>query len=257
MINEILKFDNQNYFWLKIARKIARIKRVYFVPISKNILPKKNYPLKNLNNFFRKQLLNFQNKQFNFNKNLYKILSLYFKKNSTINLLDYGGENLDLYMYLIKNFPKIQISVLNQPKLSDELKKIIKEKKIAKINVFSNINQIKKKKFNFIFFGSSIQYLRNYEDVIDKLSKNTNKFLYISATSYFNDKNLKKKLVVKQVNLLPIILYCYIFNFHYFAKMMDRKNFKILFKQKNEFKKISFNNFEFKIDHLNILFKKN
>ena len=62
MINEILKFDNQNYFWLKIARKIARIKRVYFVPISKNILPKKNYPLKNLNNFFRKQLLNFQNK---------------------------------------------------------------------------------------------------------------------------------------------------------------------------------------------------
>ena len=39
--------------------------------------------------------------------------------------------------------------------------------------------------------------------------------------------------------------------------MMDRKKFKILFKRKNEFKKISFNNLhKFKIDHLNILFKK-
>ena len=46
MINEILKFENQNYFWLKIARKIARIKRVYFVPISKNILPKKKLSFK-------------------------------------------------------------------------------------------------------------------------------------------------------------------------------------------------------------------
>ena len=123
MINEILKFENQNYFWLKIARKIARIKRVYFVPILKIFYQKKNYPLKNLNNFFRKQLLNFQNKQFNFNKNLYKILSLYFKKNSKINLLDYKGKPRSLYVILIKNFPKIQISVLNQPKLSDELKK--------------------------------------------------------------------------------------------------------------------------------------
>lgn len=257
MINKILEYENQNYFWLKIARRIARLRNIYFVPSSKNILPKKNYPLKNVKNFFREQLFNFENKKLKFNKNLFRILSIYFKKNSVINLLDYGGENLDLYKYLIKNFPKIEISVLNQPRLNNELRKIIKKKKIGKIKVFSNINQIKAKKFNFIYFGSSIQYLRNHENVLDKLFKNTSKFLYITATSFFYEKNFKKKLVVKQVNLLPTILYCYIFNFHYFKKMMNRGKLKILFKSKNEFKKISFNNFEFKIDHLNILFIKN
>ena len=44
--------------------------------ISKMILPKKNYPLKNLNNFFRKQLLsNFQNKM---NSTLIKIYIKYY-----------------------------------------------------------------------------------------------------------------------------------------------------------------------------------
>ena len=193
MINKMLEFENQNYIWLKIARRIARLKNVYFVPSSKNILPKKNYPLNNVENFFKEQLSNFENKKIKFNKNLYKILSVCFKKNSKINLLDYGGENLDLYMHLIKNFPKIKINVLNQPKLNNELKKIIKNEKINNIKVFSNINQIKSKKFNFVFFGSSIQYLRNHEIILDKLSKNISRFLYISATSYFYDKNLKKK----------------------------------------------------------------
>ena len=44
MINEILSFENENFYWLKIARRIARFKNIYFVPSSKNILPKKNYP---------------------------------------------------------------------------------------------------------------------------------------------------------------------------------------------------------------------
>ena len=39
MINKMLEFENQNYIWLKIARRIARLKNVYFVPSSKNILP--------------------------------------------------------------------------------------------------------------------------------------------------------------------------------------------------------------------------
>ena len=257
MINELLSFENKNFYWLKIARRIARFKNIYFVPSPKNILPKKNYPLKNVKDFFKEQLFDLENNKIKFNKNLYKTLSIHFKRNSKINLLDYGGENLDLYMYLIKNFPKIKISVLNQKKLSYELKKIIKRKKIDKIKVLSNINQIKTKKFDFIFFGSSIQYLRNHENILKKLQNKTSKFLYITATSFFFNKSSKNKLIVKQVNLLPTILYCYIFNFHYFKKMMERKKFKILFKRKNEFKKISFNNFKFKIDHLNILFKKN
>ena len=72
MINEILSFENKNFYWLKIARRIARFKNIYFVPSPKNILPKKNYPLKNVKDFFKEQLFDLENNKIKFNKNLYK-----------------------------------------------------------------------------------------------------------------------------------------------------------------------------------------
>ena len=72
-------------------------------------------------------------------------------------MLDYGGENIDLYMYLIKNFPKIKISVLNQKKLSDELKKnSFKRKKIDKIKYFRILIKLKQK--NLILFFLEVQF---------------------------------------------------------------------------------------------------
>ena len=48
-------------------------------------------------------------------------------------------------MYLIKNFPKIKISVLNQKKLSYELKKIIKEKKLIRSKYYRILIKLKQK----------------------------------------------------------------------------------------------------------------
>ena len=41
MINEILSFENKNFYWLKIARRIARFKNIYFVPSQKIFYQKK------------------------------------------------------------------------------------------------------------------------------------------------------------------------------------------------------------------------
>ena len=138
----------------------------------------------------------------------------------------------------------------------DKSKDFSKRIKKAKLNVSSikSLDDIKKLSIDLIIVCTPVL---QYENILKKLQNKTSKFLYITATSFFFNKSSKNKLIVKQVNLLPTILYCYIFNFYYFKKMMERKKFKILFKRKNEFKKINFNNFKFKINHLNILFKKN
>lgn len=255
MINKILNLEIQNFIWLRVMRKISRFFKIYFVPSNKNYLPTNNHPLMNLENFFENQLLKFKKK--NFDLKIYKILKKNYKKNATIKFLDYGGENLDFYLFLRSKFPKIEIIVINQAKLNNYLKRVIKNKKIRGIKVLSNISLTKNSNFNFVHFGSSLQYLSNFEKILDLVLRKTSGYLYISATSFFYNKLNRKKLVVKQVNLLPVVMYCYIFNFNYYKKLLSNHKFKILSKNKNSYKKINFKNFEFKVDYLNILSKKN
>jgi hypothetical protein len=256
MINKILNFEINNFILLFIFRKISRFCKIYFIPTNKNNLPKNNHPLNNLKIFFENQYQDFLNGKFNFNKNVYYILKKSYKKNYKINFLDYGGENLDLYLFLKKNFSKIKITVVNQPKLNKCLKDFIKIKKIKNIEVLSSIHQAKKKKFNFINFGSSLQYIKKFDKILKFLFKNSNGFIYISATSYFFKNNSKNKIIVRQVNLLPTILYCYVFNFNYIKSLFSKYNYTIVFKKLNSYKKVNFDNFNFKINYLDLLFKK-
>ena len=254
IINKVLNLEISNFFWLLIMRKISRFYKIFFVPTNKKDLPFNNHPVRDLKGFFDYQFSFYKNKKFNLF--VYYLIKKNFKKNTKVRFLDYGGENLDLYLYLKDEFPRIDITVINQAKLNIELKKFIKNKKILGIKVFKNIKNSKNTKYDFVHFGSSLQYLRNYEKILNFLLRKTVGFLCISASSFFYE-NIKKRIVTKQVNLLPMTLYCYIFNFNYLKKLIIRQNFKILAKKKNSYKKINFNNFDLKVDHLNLIFKKN
>lgn len=254
VINKILNLEISNFFWLLIMRKISRFYKIYFIPTNKKNLPLNNHPVGDLKGSFEHQFSFYKNKKFNLN--VYYLLKKNFKKNAKIRFLDYGGENLDLYLYLKDQFPRIEITIINQNKLNIELKRFIRNKKIKDIKVFKNIKNSKNLKYNFVHFGSSLQYLRNYEKILKFLLRKTVGFLCISASSFFYE-DIKKRIITKQVNLLPIIMYCYIFNFNYLKKLIISQNFKILSKKANPYKKINFNNFDFKVDHLNLVFKKN
>lgn len=256
MINSILNLKFNNFLWLYFIRRLSRLNKIYFIPTKKLRLPRGNHPLGNLSKFFKDQLSNFEKSNFNFNLDLYKVLKKNFKKNNKICLLDYGGENLDLYLFLKKKFSKINIVIINQPKINRVLKRIILNQKITNLSVAENINQVNLKSFNFINFGSSLQYIDNYEKILNYLLKKTRGFFYLSASSFFFKKKLGKNIVVKQVNLLPSILYCYIFNFQFIKKIFTKYNYNILFKKKNSFKKVNFHNFKISIKYLNILFYK-
>ena len=68
---------------------------------------------------------------------------------SRFHFLDYGGENIDLYMFLKKKFPKIHIIVINQSPLNFHLKKFLKKKKLRNIKVLSNKSKLKNIKFDY------------------------------------------------------------------------------------------------------------
>ena len=257
ILNKLLNVEFNNFLWFFLLRRLCRLNKIYFNLSDKKKLPQNNYPLTNLNKLFETQYSNYLQQNKKLNLDIYNLFKKYFKKNSKIKLLDYGGENLDLYLFLKDKYPNIKIIVVNQLKLVNFLKKFLKKRKIENIKVFNNFYKIKNIKFDFVYFGSSLQYIKNYEKILDLVVKSSSKYIYISASSFFYGDLAKKNIIVKQLNLLPIIMYCYLLNFNFIRKYFDKKNFIILSKKRNPFKKINYRNFEFKIDYLNVLFKRN
>ena len=153
-------------------------------------------------------------------------------------------------------FPKIHITIVNQPILNLYLNKFLKKHNIKYIEVLSSEIKLKKLKFDYVNFGSSLQYIKNYDHVLKILLNKNIKFFNISATSFFEDKSSFKMFIVKQVNLLPTVMYCYFFNLNYIKFLFDKYDYKIKQKKVNPFTKINFSNFNIKIKHLDILLKK-
>ena len=87
------------------------------------------------------------------------------------------------------------------------------------------------------------------------------KFIFFSGTSLY--KNLKKNsFVVKQVNVWPQINYCFFFQYKYFFKLLEQRNYKLVFKKNNlNDRVINYSNISkslnIKINYTDLLFKFN
>jgi len=93
----------------------------------------------------------------------------------------------------------------------------------ATVNTLKKINTN-----NFTYFGSSLQYFKNYKLFLKKIFKNKPKYIFISGTTFFSsNKKEKDVLVVKQTNILPHTVYLYFFNFHNFINLLYF--FKLIF----------------------------
>ena len=122
--------------------------------------------------------------------------------------------------------------------------------------MLNNLKDINNIKFNFVHFGSSIHYVNNYLEILSTILKKSNGYIYFTGMHFFK-KKIYKKFQVKQTNLLPISLFCYFFNINYFIKILKKNSFCLISKKNNPFKKICYKNFAFKINNLDLLFKKN
>ena len=98
------------------------------------------------------------------------------------------------------------------------------------------------------------------QKTIKNITENSDHIFFSGTTLFETDQdNYKKHIIVKQVNILPEINYCYFFNKQFFYNFFYEKNFNLIFESKNTTDNVNFKNFIglFKnIEYKDFFFKK-
>ena len=106
------------------------------------------------------------------------------------------------------------------------IQKFIEKKKLKDIYVLQNEVEIKSINYDFIYFGSVIQYVENYKKIIEDILSKKPKYVFFSGTSfYFNYSD--ESLITKQLNVFPQINYCYFFNYKNLSQLMSKNNYYV------------------------------
>ena len=107
IINKIYNLPFSNYLGGFIKKKLLKKNNITFIPTNKKILPIKNYPIQNSIEY-QEKIINFYNNNnyvsFNTYLNLKNLLKDNFKSDETFNFLDFGGDKLDFFLDISKEF---------------------------------------------------------------------------------------------------------------------------------------------------------
>lgn len=263
IINTIYNLPLSNYLTGYIKKKLIKNNDITFIPTNKKSLPKKNHPVQNSLNYQEEIIKSYEksnNLSFNTFLELKTLLKKKFKSDASFNFLDFGGDKLDFYLDISKEFKNINYHLINLPEVNQIISTVKKRNNYNNLKVLNDFNEVKENHYDFVYFGSTLQYLDNYESYIKELIPITKKNFLFSATWFFLNNNSLKKFTVKQLNFLPKQFYLYFFNLNTFVKMFEEHGFQIEFKERNNTHSCSFNNFEKlklgDIEYTNILFSK-
>ena len=177
-----------------LLKFIIRKKKIYFIKSDLNILPSTNYPFE-----FREQQLDqyfdtIENKKNNlpFNEfpHLALLLKSIFQNKSSFSLLDFGAQFIDNFLFLKKNNPNMIYYYHDQKDNNLAIQKFVEKKKLKDIYVLQNVIENKSINYDFVYFGSVIQYVENYKKA-NHLSKKLSK--YNIGLEIIKTKTYKKK----------------------------------------------------------------
>ena len=258
ILNNLLNtkhYDKLNFFF---ARKIFKLFKIFFVETNHRNLPINNYKIN------KKNLLNDLNQIKIFETNNYKpyitypnILNLLISitpVEAKLKIYDYGAGNLNLYFYLKSNLKKLDYFFYDQKEVLEAVQEVKKKNSLDSLYVESSIPI----NLDIVYFGSTIQYIHNFEDAISKFFKKT-KYILISQTPFFEKPNEIKTIIAKQLNMHPDINYLYMFNINRFIDFMKKNNYLLVEKNFNKVTKfLNFRNFDAKyekLDMYDLLFK--
>lgn len=246
----------------RINRKFFKY---YFLLSTLDKLPHSSYPEEGNIEYQRSLIQKFktENKQTSTMTcpHLNELILMKYQKTDEISFLDVGGEKIDFYLELKKNYKNIKYYLFNQEPMLRPFKILKSENEYDDLIIIENEKDLSKNKYNFVNFGSCIQYFDNYEEFINIILEKS-EYVFFSGTHLYSssDKKLYKDLIVKQVNVLPQVNYLYFFNSKYFFEIFKKKNFELVFLSKNLTDKINYDNFHNlldKIQYSDFLLKKN
>ena len=260
-IPRLIKFLIPKFIKRRINKKFFPY---YFLITNYEKLPHFNYV--NKNNLDKQKILiekfdkNQKQNSFMTCPYLHQLLLMKYNINENFSFLDIGGENIDFFLQLKKNFKNVKYYIYNLEKINDDFIKLKLYFKFQNLNVISKIDEIFNNKFDFVNFGSCIQYFDNYETILKNITENSNQIFFSGTTLFENDKeNYQKHVIVRQVNIFPEINYCYFFNKRFFYNFFFKKNFNLVFESKNITDNVNFKNFDSlfkKIEYKDFFFKK-
>lgn len=236
LIVSIFNLPFSNYLPGFIRKKLLKNNKITFIPTNLKSLPKKNYPVLFSQREHEKIYQNYlkTNKiSFNTFEEIKIILNKKYKKDEYFNFLDFGGEKIDFYLNIIKDFKNINYHIINLPKINKDLQFLKEKHNLKNLFILNNLNDLKSKKIDFVYFGSTIQYINNYEKILNDLLPLVKKHIFFSATHFFENNAKFKNIVVKQLNYLPIEYYLYFINLDNFVENLKKYSFEIEFIQIN------------------------
>ncbi len=247
-----------------IRKKYIKKNNIKFIPSKLTKLPEHNHPVivsyKWQDELIKEYSKNKENSLNTFN-NLEKKLLTLFDKNEEFNFLDYGGDKIDLYLHLNDIFKNIRYFLINQNEVNLIFKDIKSNYKYNNLYILNEIKENSNIKFDFVFFGSVIQYIKNYQNVLEKVINNTKKYILISATHFYENNKNTNEVIVKQINFLPKSFYLYFINLDNIKKIFKDKSFDLIEKTENKSSKINYSIFDGlnlnNLSYYNLFFKKN
>ena len=258
-LNSFLNSRYFDYLPTFLAKKIFKIFKIFFVKTNLQKLPESNHPTKidkNQSEFINKNHDLY--KPFNTCLYLLELLALYHSIKKGVKILDFGANNLDNYAYLKKNLKNLQYFYHDLPSYNEFIEDFVKKNNLSKIQIIKNLSELPND-LDFVFFGSSIHYVNNYREILKKITNIKSKYLIFSHTPFYKSNINDNDIVMKQVNIHPIINYAYLIEYQNFIKFMDQNNYKLICQNKNNFIKFlnfkNFGNFSF-ISFLDLFFER-
>lgn len=251
ILNYIFRLNSFKNFNIFLAKKLIKFSKIFFVETNLTNLPKQNHPIQlNLDNELKK-IIKYNKKlthqPFISYSHLLDLLEVYSNSKRKIRLFDYGAGNLELFFYLRKKLNSFTYYYYDQDQYL-ELANTIK-KKFRLDNLIIN-KKNKKNKIDFVYFGSVVQYIKDYKNEISFFFKKT-KYIIISQTPFYYSKNKQSNIIVKQINLFPTINYMYFINIDLFIKFMKKNNYILVGKTINKvIKFLNFKNFNYSYKNL-------
>ena len=116
--------------------------------------------------------------------NILPILVLSINK-PNINILDYGGGANPVYSYIKNSTNKeTHTFVIEQEKFCKKIKNKIPKEYEKRVKYISSLDHLGKNNFDIICFNSSIQYLEDYKQKLNKIFKLNPLYVLITKTNF-------------------------------------------------------------------------
>lgn len=229
---------------------------IYFQKTKKKKLESDNYKIDDDFEYnFKKSIkfndLNLEKNHFTY-PNLKLLINLLFS-NKKIKFLDYGAGEIKNYLLFKKN-KKIDYFYKDQI----DYEKFYRDK--LNRNIYKNFNIFTEKtkaKFDFIYFGSSFQYLNNVKKILKSVISSKTKYILLSGIIIYEHKDLNY-FICEQLNMSEKKINLFFYNKSYLNKLFEKYGFKLANVSINKSDKfINFKNFnEDNIGYYDLFYKR-